>query len=38
MSKVWIAPDIEEQTDIVAQLCQGGGGNGSGSNNWPPLA
>jgi len=30
MSKVWSAPEIEEQTTIVAQLCNGGGGSGSG--------
>jgi hypothetical protein len=29
MSKVWSAPEIEEQTTIVAQLHKNGGGNGS---------
>jgi len=32
MSKVWSAPEIEEQTTIVAQLCNGGGGSGSGTD------
>jgi hypothetical protein len=30
MSKVWVAPEIEEQTTIVAQLGGQGGGSGSG--------
>ena len=34
MTNAWIAPEIEEQSQIVAKLCQGGGGNGSGS--WTP--
>jgi hypothetical protein len=36
MTNAWIAPEIVEQTEIVAKLCQGGGGNGSGS--WTPPA
>lgn len=35
MSKVWIAPEIEEQATIVAQLCGGGGGSGSGEWQLP---
>jgi hypothetical protein len=31
MTNAWIAPEIEEQAKIVAKLCHGGGGNGSGS-------
>jgi hypothetical protein len=31
MAHAWIAPEIEEQSQIVAKLCGGGGGNGSGS-------
>jgi hypothetical protein len=31
MTNPWIAPEIEEQSHIVAKLCGGGGGNGSGS-------
>jgi hypothetical protein len=43
MSKTWIAPAIEEQTSIVAQLsgpygsAQGSGGGGGGNDgccNW----
>jgi hypothetical protein len=34
MTNAWIAPKIEEQAKIVAKLCGGGGGNGSGS--WIP--
>jgi hypothetical protein len=36
MTNAWSAPAIEEQSQIVAKLCQGGGGNGSGS--WKPPA
>jgi hypothetical protein len=31
MTNQWIAPEIEEQSQIVAKLCGGGGGSGSGS-------
>jgi hypothetical protein len=44
MSKVWIAPEIEEQTSIVAQLNgiygagpgSSGGGGGKGDNGCCP--
>jgi hypothetical protein len=36
MTNPWIAPEIEEQSHIVAKLCGGGGGNGSGSFT-PPV-
>lgn len=32
MTNAWIAPEIEEQTKIVAKLCQHGGGTGSGGS------
>jgi hypothetical protein len=39
MSKTWMAPEIEEQSTIVAQLCNGGGGHGSGQNwDWKPTS
>jgi hypothetical protein len=38
MTNAWIAPEIEEQSQIVAKLCGGGGGNGSGGSFKPPGA
>jgi hypothetical protein len=35
MTHAWIAPEIEEQSQIVAKLCGGGGGNGSGGSFTP---
>jgi hypothetical protein len=36
MTNAWIAPEIEEQSQIVAKLCGGGSAHGSGS--WKPPA
>jgi hypothetical protein len=37
MTNAWSAPEIEERSQVVAKLCQGGSGHGSGS--WkPPVA